>query len=281
MRLSYAQLLRYDIPETRQTYTERDSILYALSVGLGQDPLDDHDLQHVDEQYGPRTVPTMAVTLGYPGFWLKTPDIGADVTRLLHGEQAVTLIRPLPASGQVVGKTRVIEAVDKGDKGLFLYTEKELHDARDGGLLAVTAATHVLRGDGCMPDAPTQTRSVQKLPESPSKWQCTVRTRPEQALLYRQNGDRNPLHSDPEVAHKAGYQRPILHGLCTFAMVNHAVSRCLGSTQAGDFQHVNMRFSAPVFPGETLSVEVWPEGGFRALSMERNVVVAQGWQINR
>ena len=278
MRLSYAQLMNYDIPEVRQTCSQRDSILYALSVGLGQNPMDAHDLQYVDEQHGPRTLPAMAVVLGYPGFWLKSPALGADTTRLLHGEQSVTLKRQLPICGEVVGKTRVVEVVDKGDKGLLLYTEKELRDASDGGLIAVTAATHVLRGDGGMPGAATQARAAPQFPDAPPKWQRTIHTRPEQALLYRQNGDRNPLHSDPAVARKAGFDRPILHGLCTFAMVNHAVSRCLHQNSEGNFQHVNMRFSAPVYPGESLRVDVWQDGSFKATSVERSVAVVQGQQ---
>lgn len=192
MRLSYEQLLRYDIPEVRHAYAERDSLLYALSVGLGQDPLDTLDLKYLDEQHGPYTLPSMAVTLGYPGFWVRAPQIGADTTRLLHGEQSVTLIRPLPACGEVIGKTRVIDAVDKGDKGLLLYTEKELRDAQDGTLLAVTAATHVLRGDGGMPGAPTQARAAPGLPQTAPYVSCRVESRPEQALLYRLNGDEIP-----------------------------------------------------------------------------------------
>lgn len=105
-----------------------------------------------------------------------------------------------------------------------------------------------------------------------------VQTRPEQALLYRQNGDRNPLHSDPVIARKAGYDRPILHGLCSFAAINHAVARCLEKTAPNDFDSVSMRFSAPVFPGETLRVDVWPDGCFRAIAAERDVVVASGRQ---
>ncbi|QIL74167.1 3-alpha,7-alpha,12-alpha-trihydroxy-5-beta-cholest-24-enoyl-CoA hydratase (plasmid) [Diaphorobacter sp. HDW4B] len=281
MRLSYQELLDYDIPEVRQRYSQRDSILYALSVGVAQNPLDELGLHYVDEQYGPHVLPSMAVVLGYPGFWLRTPGIDADVTRLLHGEQSVTLLAAIPAEGEVIGKTRVVEAVDKGEKGLLLYSEKELRDAGTGQLLATTAATHVLRGDGGMAGAPTQARMVEPFPDSLPQASCTISTRTDQALLYRQNGDRNPLHSDPAVAKKAGYERPILHGLCTFAMVNHAVSRTLGKSSEGDFDSVFMRFSAPVFPGEQLRVDVWGDGAFRATALERNVVVMQGRQRNR
>ena len=281
MRLSYDELLNYDIPEVRQRYCQRDTIFYALSVGLGQDPLDPLDLQYVDEQYGPRVLPAMAVTLGYPGFWVRSPEIGADTTRLLHGEQSVELLAPMPPEGEVIGKTRVTEAVDKGEKGLLIYSEKELRDAGSGQLLARTSATHVLRGDGGMAGAPRQARAVEQLPSSPPEMTCTIQTRAEQALLYRQNGDRNPLHSDPAMAKRAGYDRPILHGLCTFACVNHAVSRVLGKTADGEFANVFTRFSAPVFPGESLQIDVWRDGSFRAKAMERDMVVIQGRQRNR
>ena len=281
MLLSYEELLGYDIPEVRQRYFRRDTILYALSVGLGQDPMDPLDLPYVDEQFGPRVLPAMAVILGYPGFWLQAPDIGADVTKLLHGEQSVELLAPIPCEGEVIGKTRVTEAVDKGEKGLLLYSEKELRDAGTGQLLARTSATHVLRGDGGMAGAPTQARTVESLSAAPPDLTCSVQTRPEQALLYRQNGDRNPLHSDPAVATKAGYDRPILHGLCTFACVNHAVSRALGKLGEGEFSSVFSRFSAPVFPGEPLQIDVWGDGSFRAKTITRGTVVMQGRQRNR
>ena len=280
MLLSYQELLNYDIPEVRQRYSQRDTILYALSVGLGQDPMDAGQLRYVDEQFGPNVLPSMAVILGYPGFWLNAPEIGADVTRLLHGEQSVKLLASLPHEGEVIGKTRVVEVVDKGDKGLLVYSEKELRDASNGRVLARTSATTVLRGDRGMPGAPTQARVAEQLPDTPPTTTSIVGTRPEQALFYRQNGDRNPLHSDPKVAKLAGYDRPILHGLCSFAMVNHAVSSCLKKTGDGEFDHVFARFSAPVFPGESIQVDVWDDGSFRAKALERDAVVMQGRQHN-
>src|SRR5690606_9303952 len=117
--------------------------------------------------------------------------------------------------------------VDKGDRGLLLYSEKQLTDLDTGRLLARTFATHVLRGDGGMQGVPTQAQPVHQIPTQPADEHVRVSTRPEQALLYRLNGDYNPLHSDPVVANKAGYDRPILHGLCTFGVVAQALQSAL------------------------------------------------------
>lgn len=270
MRLNYEQLLRYDIPEVVHRYTERDTMLYALSLGLGQNPLDERALPFVGGgNEGPRTLAAMAVVLGYPGFWLKAPGIEADVVRLLHGEQGFELHEAIPPAGEVLGKTRVVDAVDKGEKGLLLYTEKTLTDRATGRLYARTQATHVLRGDGGMPGAPTQSRPVHAVPATAPDCRVVLHTRPEQALLYRLNGDYNPLHSDPAVASAAGYPRPILHGLCTFGMIAHAVE-----TQfAGAGRRVgrlSMRFSGPVLPGERIEISLWKEGAFRAKVAERD-----------
>lgn len=273
MRLSYEQLLNYELPEVRQRYTARDTMLYALSVGLGRDPLDLPDLAYVGRQHDPLALPWMAVVLGYPGFWLKAPEIGADTVKLLHGEQGMELFHPIPPAGELVGKTRVVEAVDKGEKGLLLYSEKSLTEADSGRLIARTFATHVLRGDGGMPNAGRQARPAHAMPDSPPDWTVQLRTRPEQALIYRLNGDYNPLHSDPEVARAAGYPRPILHGLCTFGMVSQAVSRQLLPAAGGSLRSLSLRFSGPVFPGETLKVEIWRDGSFRARAAEREAVV--------
>lgn len=272
MRLSYEQLLQYDLPAVVHRYTERDTMLYALSLGLGQDPLDEHDLAFVDSRHGPRVLPAMAVILGYPGAWQAAPEVGADMLRLLHGEQGLEVYAEIPPAAEVVGKTRVVDAVDKGEKGLLLYTEKLLTDAATGARLARTFSTHVLRGDGGMPGAPTQSRPAHAVPASQPDHTEQVQTRPEQALLYRLNGDHNPLHSHPATAKAAGFKQPILHGLCTFGMVAHAVAR--QRQQAGQrLQSVNMRFSGPVYPGETLEVQTWTDGSFRARVIERDSVV--------
>ena len=280
MAVDYARLLNFPIPEVRQRITARDTILYALSVGLGQDPLDQRQLDYVDQHRALRALPTMAVVLAYPGFWLRDPRTGVDAVRLVHGEQGITLHRPLPVEGEVIGRTRVTGLIDKGaGKGALLYSEKQLIDAATGDLLAVTSSTTFLRGDGGFGGPAGPVRPAHVLPETAPDLTVDLPTRPEQALYYRLNGDDNPLHADPDVAEKAGFPRPILHGLCTLGVVAHALLRMLGHYDSRRFRQLDLRFSAPVFPGETIRTEIWRDGSFRARVVERDVVVVNNGYV--
>ncbi len=265
-------LLGFDIPVMRQLVAPRDVILYALSIGLGQDPTDAKQLDYVDHHRPLRAVPSMAVVLGHPGFWLADPRTGVDAVRLVHGEQWIEWHAALPTDGQVIGHTRVTGLIDKGaGRGALLFSEKRLTDAATGALLAVTGATTFLRGDGGFggPSGPAPT--PHPMPAGTPDVTIDLPTRPEQALLYRLNGDDNPLHADPAVAARAAFPRPILHGLCTLGVVTHALLRSRG--YAASPRRLQLRFSAPVFPGETVRTETWEDGSFRARVVERDVVV--------
>jgi acyl dehydratase len=270
----------WPIPTIRQSLTERETILYALSVGLGADPMDREQLRFVWER-GLQALPSMAVVLGYPGFWLKDPATGVDAVRLVHGEQGLTLHRPLPASGEVLGVSRVTGLVDRGaGKGALLYSERVIADARTGDKLATLESTTFLRGDGGFGGASGPVKPPHPEPECAPDLALDLPTRPEQALLYRLNGDDNPLHVDPDTAATAGFERPILHGLCSFGVVGHALLRALCGYDPARFGQMSLRFSAPVFPGETIRTEIWHEEGgaaFRARAVERDrVVVSNG-----
>jgi len=274
MTLDPERLMAFSIPAVRQRVTERDAILYALSVGLGQDPTDGRQLDFLDQHRALRAMPSMAVVLGHPGFWLADERTGVDVVRLVHGEQSIAIHRPLPVAGEVIGRTRITGLVDKGKgRGALLFTEKQVTDAASGALLAVTAATTFLRGDGGFGGAAEPSSPLHPMPDTPPDLVVELPTRPEQALYYRLNGDDNPLHADPDVAARAGFSRPILHGLCTFGVVTHALLRGLGGYDPGAIRRVGLRFSAPVFPGETIRTEMWRDGSFRARVAERDVVV--------
>jgi len=274
MALNPARLMAHDIPEVRQRITARDCVLYALSIGLSQDPLDDRQLDYVDADRALKVVPSMAVVLGHPGFWLGDPKFGVDAVRLVHGEQAITLHGPLPVDGEITAKTHVTGLVDKGaGKGALLFTEKHVRDAATGALIASTRATVFLRGDGGFGGASSTTPPANPMPASPPDITVTLATRPEQALLYRLNGDDNPLHSDPAVALAAGFPRPILHGLCTAGVVTHALLQALCDYDAARLKGWQLRFSAPVYPGETILTDIWRDGSFRARVAERDVVV--------
>jgi acyl dehydratase len=267
------RLLNFPIPEVRQQVTPASSILYALSVGLGTDPMDPAQLDFVDHHRALKAMPAMAVVLGHPGFWLANPATGVDAVRLVHGEQAITWHAPLPTSGEVIGRTRVTGLVDKGaGKGALLYSEKTLTDAT-GTLLATTTSTTFLRGDGGFGGASGPIRQAAPAPEGAPDLVIDLPTRPEQALYYRLNGDDNPLHADPATAAKAGFPRPILHGLCTLGVVTHALLRGLCAYDTARLRALSLRFSAPVFPGETIRTEIWPTGGFRARVLERDIIV--------
>lgn len=280
MAITADHLLNYEIPEVRQRLTKRDAILYALSVGLGQDPLDARQLDFVDHKRALTALPSMAVVLCHPGFWLANPATGVDAVRLVHGEQGIELLRPLPIEGELVGKTRVTGLVDKGaGKGALMYSEKELRDAASGELIARTRSTTFLRGDGGFGGPSAPVRAPHPVPEGAPDRVLDLPTRPEQALLYRLNGDDNPLHSDPAVAAKAGFPRPILHGLCTLGVVTHALLRGLAGYETAKFKSLELRFSSPVYPGETIRTEMWNSGAFRARVVERNEVVVNNGRV--
>lgn len=271
--IDYERLMSYDIPEVRQSYGPRDCALYALSIGIGQDPLDRTDLRFV----GAGTLvpfPTLPLVLGHPGFWLGNPDTGVDAVRIVHGEQGIAVHADLPIEGTVIGKTRVIGIVDKGEgRGTLLYSEKELRDADTGALYATTRSTTFLRADGGFGGPAGPVKSAHSLPDTAPEIVHETATRPEQALWYRWNGDNNALHLDPDVATIAGFERPILHGLCSLGIAAHALVATLCDGDPGRLKELNARFTATVMPGETLRTEIWPDGSFRVRAVERDVVV--------
>jgi acyl dehydratase len=281
MAIDVARLKSWPHVPIEQHYGARDTILYALGLGLGQDPTDRAQLRFVYED-GLLALPTLAVVLGYPGFWAKDPATGIDWVRLLHGEQSLELFAPLPAQGTVIGRTRVTALVDKGqDKGALMLSERDISDAASGRRLAVSRSVSFLRGDGGFAqagqpsDPPPPPR--EPVPERAPDAVCELPTRPEAALIYRLSGDYNPVHVDPAVARAAGFARPILHGLCSFGVSGVALLKTLCGWDPSRLQEIGCRFSAPVYPGETLRVEMWHLGGgrhaFRTKVVERDVVV--------
>jgi acyl dehydratase len=274
--IDYQKLMDWHFPPIAQTLTRKDCILYALGVGLGGDPLDEAQLRFLYEE-GLVALPTMAVVLAYPGFWIKDAATGIDWLRIVHGEQALTLHRSLPVEGKLVGRTRVTGIVDKGvGKGAVLYSEREIRDAESGELYATLTMSTFCRGDGGFGGPAGPSCPVHKVPERAPDASCDLPTLPQQALIYRLSGDYNPLHADPAVARAAGFDRPILHGLCTLGIAGHALLKLCCDYDPARFKSLALRFSAPVFPGETIRTEIWRDGktiSFRARALERDVVV--------
>ena len=276
MPLDYVKLKNWHFPDLEHRYELRDTMLYALGLGCSHDPMDEDDLHFVYED-GIRVLPSMAVVLGYPGFWLKDPETGVDWRKLLHGEQGVILHKPLPAAGTVIGRTRVTEIVDKGaGKGALLFSERDVIDKASGDLLATLTSTTFLRADGGFGGPTGPTPEPHQLPERAPDLTVDLPTLPQAALIYRLSGDYNPLHADPKVAAAGGFPKPILHGLCSFGVATRAIMRaCCGNDQAM-LKKIQLRFSAPVYPGETIRTEIWRDGttvSFRARVAERDLVV--------
>lgn len=274
--LDVETVLAWRFEEVEQTYTERDTILYALGLGHGADPIDPAALRHVYED-GLVAVPTMAVVLANPGPWTRDPRTGIDWVRSLHGEQGLVIHAPLPPAGRVLGRCRVSGIIDKGPgKGALLMQERTLHDAATGAKLATRTTTSFLRGDGGCGAPPRDQPKPPTIPDRAPDILHEVATRPEQALIYRLSGDWNPVHADPKVAAKAGFARPILHGLCTYGIAGRAVVTAACGGDPARLRELHVRFSAPVFPGETIRVEMWEEGPewrLRARVLERDAVV--------
>ena len=279
MTIDHETLLNFPIPTIRQTLRWQDTALYNFSIGLGQDPMDTAQLDFV---YEPRlrAMPSMAVVLGYPGFWIRDPGTGVDWVKVVHGEQSLILHQPLPVEGELTGISRVTGIVDRGaGKGAMVYSSREVRDAA-GTLLATLEMTTFARGDGGYGGPAGPVKAPHPEPEGAPDITVDLPTRPEAAIVYRLNGDFNPLHIDPDIARAAGFERPILHGLCTFGVVCHALMRTLCGYDPTRFGRMDLRFSSPVYPGETIRTEIWRQPGgaaFRARVVERDkVVVSNG-----
>jgi acyl dehydratase len=277
MALDYDLIKAWEFADVRQSYTQKDAILYALSIGLGQDPLDEAQLAFVYEAKLD-VFPTMAAVLGYPGFWMQDPKAKITWVKLVHGEQRMSFHRPFPVAGEVIGRSRVSHVIDKGsDKGALVVVERKLYNAADESLLATVEQTTFCRADGGFGQGDQAPEALPKVPDRRPDRLCVLPTLPQAALLYRLNADPNPLHVDPRVAREAGYPKPILHGLCTYGVAAHALVKTLCAYDASRLSYLNTRFSAPVYPGETLVVEIWDGGAgtvqFQAKVAERDIVV--------
>ncbi len=289
MALDLEKLLALRIPDTAQSYDFKDSLLYALTLGYGSDPLDASELPYVYEgaEGGQVAAPSMGVILAHPGYWPRTLDTGLDWVRIVHAEQGLVLHRPLPVQAEVVGVSRVVSAVDKGrDKGALISYERQIFERASGELLCTITQVMMARGDGGFggpPDAPAPAAvPPPAIPARAADRVCDLQTARQMALLYRLNADWNPLHADPAVAQKAGFEQPILHGLASWGVAVRAVLRAALHHNAAQVVSIFGRFSAPVYPGETLRTEMWLEPGevlFRVWALERRVMVINNGRV--
>ena len=262
--------------EGRATHTRRDTLLYALGIGACDDPCDSSQLRFVYEG-NLQAIPSMASILAHPPMWMKEPELELDFLKLVHAEQHIELFSVLPTEGEITGQYRISGIADKGaGKGALMYFEKSLF-AQDQSPLAKIRTTYFFRGDGGCGSWGEAGAELAAVPQTPAQGVIEHRTLPISALIYRLSGDYNPLHADPAIARKAGFERPILHGLCTFGIACLSLIRALCESDASRLRSLGARFTKPVYPGETLRTEYWigAEGlvQFRCISVERNEIV--------
>jgi acyl dehydratase len=279
--IDYRKLRDFPVPTVENTYTERDTMLYALSVGMAADPMDERELAFVlEDATGTgarklRVLPTMSTVLVWNDAWMY--ETGIDMTRQVHGEQRILIHRPLPAAASVVARTRVTDVFDKGPgKGLVMIFATEITDKATGAKLATNVMTSFARGEGGIGGPAGSPPAPHAIPARAPDAVFAQKTLPNQALFYRLCGDRNPLHADPAYAARGGFERPILHGLCTFAHAGAAVVRTCAGYRPERVTELAVRFTRPVFPGETIRTEMWKDGAvvsFRSHAVERDVVV--------
>ena len=275
MSIDAERLLSLKIPDSRQSYTALDVMRFALSLGLGADPLDEQQLRFVYER-DLRVLPALGVVLAHPGFWPRTMDTGLDWVRIVHAEQTLVMHQPLPTEAVVKGTARVVDVIDKGPgRGALVVCERLISDAVSGDLLCTSRYTMFCRGDGGFGGPPRTVPTPHAIPERAPDVVCDLPTLPQMALMYRLNGDMNPLHADPLVARQAGFDRPLLHGLATFGIACYALLRSLCDSDPTRLMSMSGRFTAPVFPGETLRTRLWREPGgcsFTVEALERGVI---------
>jgi acyl dehydratase len=250
-------------PRTYQ-WTDRDTMLYALGVGAGTDDLaftteNSHDIAQ-------QVLPTFAVIccMGFGAAGL----VGSfNAGMLLHGPQEIRLSAPLPATGSLSVVAEVADIQDKGEgKNGIIILRARGSDPDTGAQVAETLTTLVIRGAGGFGGQPGQRPAAPEFPDREPDARIALPTRSDQALIYRLSGDRNPLHSDPWFARElAGFDKPILHGLCSYGFAGRALLAELAGGQAAKLTAIGARFSAPVFPGETLTTSIWRTGSGRAV----------------
>jgi acyl dehydratase len=273
--MHYPEILDIRPEPYRNAYDDQDVILYALGIGFGENPLDPQELRFVYEK-SLVAMPTLAVMLG-GGSGGIIADGGLDFPRIVHGEQRLEIHHPLPTAASLISGARCLGVVDKGaEHGALLNIETTIADADSGIHYATATSTLFCRGDGGF-GGPTEGALLpHPVPGRPHDREVAIPTRPGQALLYRLNGDRNPLHCDPEAAAQAGFPAPILHGLCTYGITCRAVLRAWCDNDPARIAAFDVRFSSPVYPGETIVTRMWRDGAtiaFEAHVAERNVRV--------
>jgi acyl dehydratase len=275
MALNYEKVMATGVTDLKTSYGDTETMLYAQSIGFGRDAVDRKELPYVYEQGAAlRTVPTLASAIVPDMF---PPDLGWDYGQVLHVEQRLTLFRPLPPAAELLLDKRVVEVFDRGaTRGAMFLFEVDGRLAKDDTALFTAGATVIARGDGGFGGPAGKGPPAHRAPRREPDLSCDIPTRADQALLFRLNGDRNPLHADPDTATAAGFSIPILHGLCTYGIACRAILQTICNYDHTLIVGFDARFSLPVLPGDTITTDMWQDGNivsFQCSVKERGCIV--------
>ena len=273
MPINYDEIMSMTSENVEISYSDKDSILYSLGVGLGNDPMNMAELKYVYEN-SQVALPSMATNFQYHSPLLLKANI--NFILVVHGEQKLSFSNPLPVSGDFISNAKVIACYDKGaGKGAIIDVETTINLKKDNTEICKLVSTTFARGDGGF-GGPESPKSEIFRPEGDPDFVHEIKTKPDQALIFRLSGDYNPLHSDPNFAKTAGFEKPILHGMCTYGIACRSLVESVCEGDAKRLKKFDCRFSSPVYPGETIVTEMWKNGSkvyYQSKVKERDKIV--------
>jgi acyl dehydratase len=273
MPINYDEIMSMTSENVEISYSDKDSILYSLGVGLGNDPMNMAELKYVYEN-SQVALPSMATNFQYHSPLLLKANI--NFILVVHGEQKLSFSNPLPVSGDFISNAKVIGCYDKGaGKGAIIDVETTINLKKDNTEICKLVSTTFARGDGGF-GGPESPKSEIFRPEGDPDFVHEIKTKPNQALIFRLSGDYNPLHSDPNFAKTAGFEKPILHGMCTYGIACRSLVESVCEGDAKRLKKFDCRFSSPVYPGETIVTEMWKNGSkvyYQSKVKERDKIV--------
>ena len=254
MTINYDEIMNLTSENVEISYSDKDSILYSLGIGLGNDPMNLNELKYVYEN-SQSVLPSMATNFQYHSPLLLKTNI--NFIMVVHGEQRLSITNTLPVSGDFIANAKVIGCYDKGPaRGAIIEVETSVKNKKNNEEICKLVSTTFARGDGGFggPDSPKKEIFI---PDGEPDYVSEVSTKPDQALIFRLSGDYNPLHSDPNFAKAAGFEKPILHGMCTYGIACRSLVNEICENDASKLKRFDCRFSSPVYPGETIITEMW------------------------
>lgn len=277
MSARYEELKGFKNLDQKFGYTDREVMLYAYGIGMGADPTDEKELAFVNEATAMgrplKVVPTFASVAAWgagPG------EMNLNRMLVVDGERDITFHQPFAVAAHITADSSVLEVYDKGREKGAVITHQTVLKNEKGEKLATLVTSRFARGDGGFGGPDLTQPDAHKMPTRAPDKTIDISTRPDQALIYRLCGDRNALHSDPEFARRAGFPRPILHGMCTYGITCRGVLQTYADYDPLALKQHAVRFSSPVYPGETVTMDLWKDGNvisFEAKVQSRGVTV--------